>query len=340
MPRRAQLIALGVSAAGTAAFHLAGLPLPFLLGPMFGCLAAGLAGAPLAGTPAISGAMRTVLGVAVGASITPALIGRIETMALSIALVPLFVAVLGAVGYPYFRRICGFDRPTAYFAAMPGGLQDMLVLGVEAGGDPRALSLVHATRVLAIVSIMPALLTWGWGLGFAGLPGQPIAAAPPAQLALMAACAAAGWWGAARIGLFGASIIGPLAVTAAATLAGLVTIRPPGEAILAAQFFIGLGVGTRYAGVTAHEVRRILTAALGYCVILALLSVAFAETVHFVAGAPQVEALLAFAPGGQGEMVVLAVAAGVDLAYVVTHHLVRLLVVILGAPLVARRLRT
>ena len=218
MPRRAQLIALGVSAAGTAAFHLAGLPLPFLLGPMFGCLAAGLAGAPLAGTPAISGAMRTVLGVAVGASITPALIGRIETMALSIALVPLFVAVVGAVGYPYFRRICGFDRPTAYFAAMPGGLQDMLVLGVEAGGDPRALSLVHATRVLAIVSIMPALLTWGWGLGFAGLPGQPIAAAPPAQLALMAACAAAGWWGAARIGLFGWSFGGATAIWSAVSI--------------------------------------------------------------------------------------------------------------------------
>jgi len=55
------------------------------------------------------------------------------------------------------------------------------------------------------------------------------------------------------------------------------------------------------------------------------------------AGAPvnaaPVEAILAFAPGGQGEMAVLALVAGADVAFVVTHHLVRLVIVIAGAPL-------
>jgi uncharacterized membrane protein AbrB (regulator of aidB expression) len=71
-------------------------------------------------------------------------------------------------------------------------------------------------------------------------------------------------------------------------------------------------------------------------VLLAVLSVGFAEAAHLLAGAPLDDALLAFAPGGQGEMVVLALVSGADMAYVVTHHLVRLLVVILGAPLLAR----
>ena len=339
MPSRAQLMTLGIAAAGAAVFHAVGFPLPLLLGPMFGCLVAAFFKAPLQGVSAVSGAMRTVLGVAVGASITPALIGRIGEMALSVALIPPFVLVIGLVGYPYFRRVCGFDRPTAYYSAMPGGLQDMLVFGVEAGGDARALSLVHATRVLAIVTIMPGLLSFAWGLSFDSAPGAPLAATPPGQLALMALCAGAGWWGAARIGLFGAAILGPMALTAAASLGGLIAVRPPAEAILAAQFFIGIGVGVKYVGVTVEEVRRILAAALGYCLLLAALSVAFAEAAHFLAGAPQVEALLAFAPGGQGEMVVLAVVAGADVAFVVTHHLVRLVVVILGAPLAARWLR-
>jgi len=47
-------------------------------------------------------------------------------------------------------------------------------------------------------------------------------------------------------------------------------------------------------------------------------------------------AILAFAPGGQAEMVLLAIVAGTDIAYVVTHHLVRVVVVILGAPVAAR----
>ncbi len=330
---------LGIAALGAAVFWLVGLPLPLLLGPMFACLMAALLKAPLKGVPAVSDAMRTVLGVAVGASITPDLVHRLGTMAASVAFVPVFVAIIGAVGYPYFRRICGFDKPTAYFSAMPGGLQDMLVFGIEAGGNARALSLVHATRVLVIVSLMPAILSFGWGMSFDAAPGAPLAEVPAGELALMVVCAAVGWIGGQRIGLFGASIIGPLILTAAASLAGLIHVRPPAEAILVAQFFIGLGVGVKYVGVTPDEIRRIVAAALGFCVILALLSVAFAEGVHLATGAPLAEALLAFAPGGQGEMVVLALVSGADMAFVVTHHLVRLLVVILGAPLMAKWLR-
>ena len=106
-----------------------------------------------------------------------------------------------------------------------------------------------------------------------------------------------------------------------------------------AQFFIGLGVGVTYVGVTLEEIRRIVASALGFCLLLAVLSVGFAEGVHLATGAPLAEALLAFAPGGQGEMVVLALVSGTDMAFVVTHHLVRLMVVILGAPLVAKWLR-
>jgi membrane AbrB-like protein len=330
-------IVLGL--AGALLFNLIGLPLPLLLGPMFACLMAALLKVRLKGVPVVSEAMRTVLGVAVGASVTPDLIGRLETMALSVVLVPVFVAVIGAIGYPYFRRFCGFDAPTAYYCAMPGGLQDMLIFGEAAGGNLRALSLVHATRVLAIVSIMPALLTFGWGLSLDNVPGAPARDIPVSELVIMGVCALVGWQGAQRLGIFGASIIGPLVLAAAASLTGIIENRPPAEAILLAQFFIGLGVGVKYSGVTLDEVRRVVAAALGYCAILAALSVAFAEAAHLLAGAPQVDALLAFAPGGQGEMVVLAFVAGADLAFVVTHHLVRLLVVILGAPVAARWLR-
>ncbi|MBC7157621.1 MAG: AbrB family transcriptional regulator, partial [Rhodobacteraceae bacterium] len=49
---------------------------------------------------------------------------------------------------------------------------------------------------------------------------------------------------------------------------------------------------------------------------------------------------LAFLPGGQGEMVVIAIMMGADLAYVVSHHLLRIVIVILLAPVVARMFRT
>jgi membrane AbrB-like protein len=155
----------------------------------------------------------------------------------------------------------------------------------------------------------------------------------------MAACAALGWWAAARARLFGAAILGPMIAAIAASLAGLIHHRPPAEAILAAQFFIGIGIGALYRGVTPRELRTTVLAALGYCAILTAASAGFAEIVVGLGLAEPVEAFLSFAPGGQAEMVVLAIVAGADVAFVVTHHLVRLTVVILGAPLLARRAR-
>jgi uncharacterized membrane protein AbrB (regulator of aidB expression) len=91
--------------------------------------------------------------------------------------------------------------------------------------------------------------------------------------------------------------------------------------------------------VTPRELRTTVLAALGYCAILTAVSAAFAEVAVGLGLAEPVEAFLSFAPGGQGEMVLLAIVAGADVAFVVTHHLVRLTVVILGAPLLARRAR-
>ena len=325
-----------IAALGAFAFSLAGLPLPFLLGPMFACLLAALAGVAMRPPPLMGDLARTVLGVAIGASITPELVGRLPQIGLSVALVPLFVAIIALVGVPYFRRVCRFDPATSYFAAMPGGFQDMVAFGEEAGADVRALSLIHATRVLAIVSIAPTILALGYGLTLDNPVGAPASEVPLAQMALMAILAIAGWRLAKWAGLFGATILGPMILATIASLSGLIAMRPPAEAILAAQFFIGLAVGVKYAGVTGRELRVDILASLGFCVILALISVVFAEGIALAGLAPQVDALLAFAPGGQAEMVVLALVAGTDVAFVVAHHLVRIVAVIVGAPLARR----
>ena len=313
-----------VGAAGVLLFRLAGLPLPFLLGPLLACLAAALCGLRLASWTPLTDTMRTILGVAVGASFTPAIVGQMGGVLASLALVPLFLLACGVLGYPYLRRVAGFDVPTAFYAAMPGGLQDMLLFGEEAGGDPRALSLLHATRVLLIVTILPFLLWLWWGIDLARPPGASAASLPWQELAIMAAAGLVGWRVARRAGLLGASILGPMILAAALALSGVIAHRPPAEAIQAAQFFIGLVVGVKYTGITPGEVRRILLAGLGHAAILGVIAAIFAEVAFRMGFAPPLEAILAFAPGGQAEMAVLAIVAGADVAYVIAHHVLRI----------------
>ncbi|WP_370312748.1 AbrB family transcriptional regulator [Sagittula sp.] len=333
MRRRALTFAL--ASLGTALFWLGGLPLPFLFGPMAFCLAGALAHLPLKGFGQVSVAARTILGVAVGASITPDVIAQLPRMAVSVALIPLFIAVIALVGVPFFRKLWGFDGPTAYYAAMPGGLQDMVIFGTEAGANPRVLSLVHGTRVLIIVTLAPFILGHFYGVGLTNPIGAPVADLPVHELLIMVAAAWIGWKGGERIGLFGASILGPMIVTAVLSLTDVIHARPPAEAILLAQFFIGCGIGVQFLGVTWKELTRVVAAGIAYVMVLAVLAAAFSGVVTWLGLGEPVAAFLAFAPGGQAEMTVLAIVTGADLGFVITHHLTRIVIVIVGAPVLA-----
>ena len=209
LPKR-RLLTFALAAFGGAVFLLLHLPLPMLLGPMLACLIAALVGVPLAGAGQFGIFMRTILGVAVGASITPGVLAELPDVAASLLFVPGFIAVIALVGYPLFRRVFGFDHATAWYGAMPGGLQDMLVFGEEAGGDIRALSLIHATRVLVIVTVAPLIMTTWWGVDLSQPPGAPMRATGLTEIALMIAAGLIGWKVAERLGLFGASILGPI----------------------------------------------------------------------------------------------------------------------------------
>ena len=331
---------LAIAALGVTAFKLLQLPLPFLLGPIVACLVAALIGMPMRGNKLIGDAMRTILGVAVGATFTTPLLISMISMWPTLLMIPVMVIVIGAIGVPYFQRLWGFDFQTSYYASMPGGFQDMVLFGEEAGANLRILSLVHATRIMVVVVVLPFLLSWVWNADLSNAPGAPASTIGLPQLALMAFCGIAGWQVALRLGMFGASILGPLLLAAIFSLAGILQYRPPAEAIWAAQFFIGMSVGIKYAGVTMSEIRTCVTAALGFCVILLLLTVVFAEVIFWFGLAPAMETILAFAPGGQAELTVLALIVGADMAFVVAHHVLRIFVVILGAPLFARFFRS
>ena len=328
-----------VAVAGVVVFSTFSLPLPFLFGPMFFCLLAALAKRNLKGFGQLSVAARTILGVAVGASITPELFHRIPEMAVSVALVPLYIVLIAVIGVPFFYRVCGFDKVTAYYAAMPGGLQDMVIFGTEAGGDGRALSLIHATRVLMIVTIAPAILSFGFGASLSAPIGAAASTIPVVEMLIMVVAAVVGWKGGERIGLFGASILGPMLVTAALSLLDVIHHRPPSEALYSAQFLIGIGIGVGYVGVTFSELRRYVLAGVAFVVLLSILALMFTEAVVLSGVALPMNAFLAFAPGGQAEMTLLAVIVGADLGFVITHHLVRIFLVITCAPIAVRLMK-
>ena len=325
---------------GAAIFLWFELPLPWLFGPLFSCLLAALIGINLYSIKILSDAMRTILGVAVGATVTLSFLLALPGFWNTLIFIPITVILSGIIGVWYFQKLCGYDFPTAYYSSMPGGLQDMLVFGEEAGGNVRAMSLIHATRVLVIIIALPILLTFIWGISLDKPPGDPIRNFEIEQLIILGICGIAGWKIASFLGMFGASILGPLILTAIASITGILHTRPPVEAIWAAQYFIALGIGVKYVGVTAQEIRKDILAGLGFCIFLLVITLSIVSLVINYNLAPAVDAILSMAPGGQAELVVITLIVGADLGFVVAHHLFRIFIVILGAPIMERFMKS
>ena len=326
----------GIALLGAMLFQWLDIPLPILLGPMFACMLAALAGMPMKEIKIIGTLSRTVIGVAAGASVTVGMVQAVPGIALSALFIPLLVVLIGLCAYPVLRYGFGFDSATAYFGVMPGGLQDMLVFGEQAGGNVRIMSLLHAIRVLCLVSFVTFGIEHLAGIDLTAPPGQSSNQIPPHEIMLMLVAGLVGWQIAYRIGMFGSAILGPLILAAVFSLTGLIHHRPSAEMIWFAQFFIGLSVGVKYTGIRGSEIRIYALAGLVNSAITLLLGVLVAGMVAWVFSFSPLDVLLAFVPGGQGEMLIIAIIAGADLTYVTIHHVVRLLIVMVCAPLFIR----
>ena len=310
-----------------------GAPLPFLFGSLFGCLTASLFGVELAGMPLVSNVSRTVLGVAIGTTLTMEVITTIPRYIPTLLIVPLYVGLISCVGYPFFRRILKYDRPTAFYSSMPGGLQDMVVFGIEAGGNPRTLSLVHATRSLVLVTIAPIVLTQIFELELDNPLGSPITELPLIENIGLFLTGIVGMILFRKLKLFGADILGPLLLSAPLAIFGILTHRPSEEMIILSQFFIGIGVGIHYQGITTKELSRDIIAGLGFVAVVIAIALITLLGASQISDIPLFELFLCFWPGGQAEIAVMTLAAGGSVSIIVLHHIVRIFLVITGAPI-------
>ena len=208
----------------------------------------------------------------------------------------------------------------------------MVVFGIEAGGNPRTLSLVHATRSLILITIAPIVLTQFFGLELDNPLGAPITELPMIENIGLFMTGIVGMLLFRRLRLFGADILGPLLLSAPLAMLGILTHRPSEEMIILSQFFIGLGVGIHYQGITLREMRRDIVAGISFVAIIVLIALLTLLGASQVSDIPLFELFLCFWPGGQAEIAVMTLAAGGSVSIVVLHHIVRIFLVITGAP--------
>ena len=332
---RPPLSAVALAVTGGLLFAWAGLPLPWMLGAMLATTLASLSGLRIAIPASWRPPTIAVLGVMLGSGFTEEVAARILLWLPSFAALPFYIVVVGIVAMVYLRKIGRLDPRTTFFCATPGGLGEMVVLGDRSGGDMRTIAMVHGTRILLVVFLIPFSLQ---ALGYENLRGVPAGAVPagPLDLALMALCGLVGAVLGNLLRLPAPALLGPMLLSAAAHLWGLVHGAPPVAVVAAAQLLIGASVGCRFTGMPVVRVLWSIVTGFGLTVLMLGVAVGFGALVSWATGLPLLLLVLAFSPGGLAEMSLIALALTDDPAFVAANHIVRIgLVVILATPLFA-----
>lgn len=333
------VLALAIGALGGFVFAYFRLPLPWMTGPLLATTVATMAGVPLKAPGGVRGIVVAVIGTMVGASFTPNVLDEAVQWAGTLTAMVIFVLLLMASVSYALRRFAGFSVPTAYFSAAPGGFNQIMILGSALGGDDRTIALIQSVRVTLTVLLIPFWfrLLEGYDPDKA-LPFVRIGDIGAFDASALAACAVVGYWVGERIRLPIPALIGPMVLSAALHLAGITAASPPSEIVNIAQIVIGTSAGCRFTGITVRRVVGTLTIGGLTTVYMLIVTVGAAFALDYAFGLPFAKVLLAFAPGGLAEMVLVSLAMGIDPAFVSIHHLVRLIVIYVAVPFAFRLL--
>ena len=334
-----QALALAIGGLAGYLANRIGMPLPWMLGPMIATTLASLVGLPVSGPLRLRPIVIPIIGVMLGAAINRSIFAHIFDWGVTLAVMVPFLAAAAGVSIFIYRKVAGYDPVTAYFSAMPGGVNDMLILGTAAGGSERRIALAHASRILVVITCVGLFNGFVLGVRPEGSGGRPWIAIDVLTLE--------DWlWlgGCALVGVpFGKLLRAPAPnmlglLSAALHLGEVVETAPPTLVIVMSQIVLGTVIGCRFLGATFREVGRDLGLGALSSFAMLLVAVAFAFVAAELTGAHPSQIFLAYSPGGLTEMSLLALAMGQDVAFVSVMHLLRILLVILGAPMVFGRI--
>ncbi|MGI8623855.1 MAG: AbrB family transcriptional regulator [Solirubrobacteraceae bacterium] len=332
----------GATVGEGAVLTLAGVPSPYL----FAALVLGLAAAltrpgTFALPPPAFLAAQAVLGVVLGAYLTTSSLRAVAASWLPVALVSAAtLAVCIGVGLA-LARCARVDPATSTLGMVAGGASGIVAMADELGADDRLVAFMQYARVLLVVLVTPllaALLFPGAHGAAGGAPDPPLLGSGKDWLiTLVVAPVGVGLGRAVR--LPAGTLLGPLAIAGALALA-----RPFGAfavpALLqqAAFILIGLQVGLRFTVSTVKEVGRLLVPVLLCIVALMVVCFGLAVLLDLMTPVSLLDAYLATTPGGLYAVVAVAFGAGANTTFILAVQSVRLLVMVLLAPVVVRRL--
>jgi membrane AbrB-like protein len=328
---------LAIAGGGGALFTWIGFPAGWLAGAMCGSAAAALAGRKIFLPQWVARPCFVLLGTSLGAVATPETLAGMASWPLSIAIVCVAMVVVTIATITYLRLMHGWDKQTAMFAAIPGGLSQVMAMAAECGADLRAVGIVQTLRLLILAVGIPVGLA---AFGLAGPSRPPASAASlldaPGEFVVLLALSAGLAMALLKVGFPGGLIFGPLVMSAGLHGASLVHVSLPPWLVSVSMVGLGAVTGSRFTGTPVRVLLRFFGAGLGAFVVGASIAASFAVVAGSLMSLRISDVVVAYSPGAVDVMMILALALHLDPVFVGAHHLARMFTVTLALPVAVR----
>ncbi len=325
------------SALLAALLEILALPAALLLGPMIAGVVLATNGGHIRAPRLPVQAAQAIVGCMVARAITGDIVlVFLKDWPLFLGVVLAIIATSSLLGWT-IGRLEILPGTTAVWGTTPGAASAMMVLAGAFGADARLVAFMQYVRVVCVAGLA-SVVAWIW-VGPATAAAPPVAWFPAiawpdfaATLAVVATGMAVGAWLRIPAGAF----LIPIVAGALVEGSGLAHLALPPWLLALGYAFLGWSVGLGFTRAILAHARRALPQVLLATFAIIAVSGGLAVVLVRAAGIDPLTAYLATSPGGMDTVAIIAGSSTADISFVMALQTVRLVIVIIAGPPLAR----
>ncbi len=332
------IVTLVIGTGGAVVASMAGLPAAALIGSTLAVSAVSFCRLPTSVPPWLRNMAFAAIGCSLGSGVSTDFLEMAVKWPLSLSGLVLVMGFILFASSWVLTAFFGQSKETAILAASPGALSYSLAIAATGVGDARAIIVIQSIRLLSITTGLPLvldLLNLEPGSGSSGLQNSiPLVATAGLFLLTL---------------LFGfilegrrlpaAYLISGVLVSGILHYMGFVSGRPQSGFLLTGFVITGAVIGARFTNIPLADIKRLVGGALAVVVVSSAIAALFAALAAKLLGLPFGQVWVSYAPGGVEAMAAMALSLGYDSAFVATHHLFRIILLLFILPVLLRFFR-
>lgn len=323
----------------TVLLEWAALPGALLLGPMLAAIAFGVGGVQLQLPRGTFTGAQAIVGCLIAQALTPATLVSIAHDWAPMLLVVMTTVIAGGIVGWVMVKSGTLPGTTAAWGSSPGAASAMIAMAEEFGADVQLVAFMQYFRIVIVVlsaSLVSRLFLGAVPAPAAMPPLATLIAVAPLPFAETLVIAVVGALIGRGLRIPGGALLLPMLIATVLHTTGIVEITLPpwllGVTYAVLGWYVGLGFTRRVFLHALRAIPQLLLATLlliGLCALSAWLLTLLLHT-------DALTAYLATSPGGLDAIAIIAITSHADLSFVMAIQTLRLFVVIVTGPPIAR----